>query len=367
MKPDYEGRNWAVYNADCVEALAGMPDDCIDTAVFSSPFSSLYIYSDSERDMGNAASHDEFLRHHLFMARELYRVMKPGTVICDHVKDTVFYSNSSETGESGIFPFSDAALANYRAAGFVLRARTTVWRCPVMERSKSNPERLLYKNIGLNSRVCAPGMPEYILTMRKDAAGVKVGDPVQHVVDKDGDDARRFYRGYGGKVAEMAAAGANAVDLKEVAGRQIAEDHARRMVVAGMIEGWDDDLLQRLAEAAHFPLSQWQEWASPVWMDTQSTKVLNSRFKGRGDEKHICPMPLDLIERCLTLYSNPGDVVLDPFNGIGSTGYQAIKMGRRYLGVELKPEYAAQASRFLAEAEASKGTLFDAIPAMAAE
>ncbi|NBT76797.1 MAG: site-specific DNA-methyltransferase [Betaproteobacteria bacterium] len=283
MKPDYQGHNWAVYNADCVELLMGLPNDSVDCSVFSSPFSSLYIYSDSERDMGNSASHDEFLQHHAYMARELFRVMKPGTVICDHVKDTVFYQNSSETGEGGLFPFSDAASANYRQAGFCLRARVTIWRDPVREMQKTKHERLLYKNIRENSRVSAMGMPEYILVMRKESKGKNVGEPVTHTRDE-------------------------------------------------------------------FSLDQWQQWASPVWMDTMQTKVLNSRFKADKDEKHICPMPLDLIERCLTLYSNPGDLVLDPFNGIGSTGYQAVKMGRRYIGVELKPEYARQAARFLESA-----------------
>jgi DNA modification methylase len=297
MKPDYEGNRWAIYNADCVELLMGLPDDSIDCSVFSSPFSSLYIYSDSERDMGNSASHDEFLQHHAYMARELFRVMKPGTVICDHVKDTVFYQNSSETGEGGLFPFSDAASANYRAAGFCLRARVTIWRDPVREMQKTKHERLLYKNIRENSRVSAMGMPEYVLVMRKESKGKNVGEPVTHTRDE-------------------------------------------------------------------FSLDQWQQWASPVWMDTMQTKVLNSRFKGDKDEKHICPMPLDLIERCLTLYSNPGDLVLDPFNGIGSTGYQAVKMGRRYIGVELKPEYARQAARFLQQAEGQSATLFDVTEAV---
>ena len=298
MKPDYEGNRWAIYNADCVELLMGLPDDSIDCSVFSSPFSSLYIYSDSERDMGNSASHDEFLQHHAYMARELFRVMKPGTVICDHVKDTVFYQNSSETGEGGLFPFSDAASANYRAAGFCLRARVTIWRDPVREMQKTKHERLLYKNIRENSRVSAMGMPEYILVMRKESKGKNVGEPVTHTRDE-------------------------------------------------------------------FSLDQWQQWASPVWMDTMQTKVLNSRFKADKDEKHICPMPLDLIERCLTLYSNPGDLVLDPFNGIGSTGYQAVKMGCRYIGVELKPEYARQAARFLEQAEGQSATLFDVAEVMA--
>lgn len=296
MQPEYEGRDWAIYNGDCVEVLAGMPDSTADVAVFSSPFSSLYIYSDSERDMGNAASHDEFLTHHSYMARELFRVMKPGAVICDHVKDTVFYQNSSATGEGGLWPFSDEACRVYRESGFVLRARVTIWRDPVREMQKTKHERLLYKNIRGNSRVSAMGMPEYILVMRKESRGINVGEPVTHTRDE-------------------------------------------------------------------FPLEQWQEWASPVWTDTRQTDVLNARFKSDGDEKHICPMPLDLINRCLTLYSNPGDVVLDPFNGIGSTGYEAIRMGRRYLGIELKAEYARQAARFLEDAEASQATLFDATAA----
>lgn len=296
MKPTYEGHKWAIYNADCVEILSGLPDESIDCAVFSSPFSSLYIYSDSERDMGNSASHDEFLEHHQWMARELFRVMKPGAVICDHVKDTVFYQNSSETGEGGLFPFSDKASHNYREVGFCLRARVTIWRDPVREMQKTKHERLLYKNIRENSRVSAMGMPEYILVMRKDSRGKNVGEPVTHTRDE-------------------------------------------------------------------FTLDQWQQWASPVWMDTMQTKVLNSRFKGDKDEKHICPMPLDLIERCITLYSNPGDVVLDPFNGIGSTGYQAVKMGRKYVGIELKPEYARQAAKFLEQSEAQSASLFAEVPA----
>jgi DNA modification methylase len=331
----YQGRNWALYNADCVEMLAQMPDDSVDFSVFSSPFSSLYIYSDSERDMGNAESHDQFLQHHGYFARELFRVMKPGTVIADHLKDTVFYQGSSETGESGLYPFSDAAIASYRAAGFQLRARVTIWTDPVLERSKSNPERLLYKNIGENSRACAPGMPEYVAVMRKSARGVKEGEPVRHSVMKWGD--KRY----------------------DDDARQIAKDDAQRLMVRGMIDGVSTDLLTHLAEAAKFPLDQWQQWASPIWMDNHATDVLNGKFKASGsDERHICPMPLAYIKRLLSLYSCPGDVVLDPFSGIGSTGYCAVPMLRKFIGSELKPEYAKQAARFISDAERTIGDLF---------
>lgn len=336
MTQTWEGRTWKLFNADCIEAMAQMPDNSVDCSVFSSPFSSLYIYSDSERDMGNAASHEEFLEHHAYFASELFRVMKPGSVICDHLKDVVFYQGSSETGESGLHPFSDWAINSYRQAGFQMRARVTIWTDPVLERSKSNPERLLYKNIGENSRACAPGMPEYIAVMRKNASGIKVGEPVKHAVAKWGE--ARF----------------------EADSKAIAQDHAERLLKRGMIEGVSPELLADLAEACKFPLDQWQQWASPVWMDNHGSDVLNARFKGSDkDEKHLCPMPLPYIERCLQLYSVPGDVVLDPFNGIGSTGYQALKMRRYYIGTELNQGSAKQAAKFLKEAEASIGNLFE--------
>lgn len=336
LKMEYEGKFWKLFNADCVEGLAQMPDNSVDCSVFSSPFSSLYIYSDSERDMGNANSHSEFLEHHGYFARELFRVMKPGSVICDHLKDTVFYQGSSETGESGLYPFSDMAIASYRAAGFQLRSRTTVWTDPVLERSKTNAERLLYKNIGQNSRACATGMPEYIAVMRKDSSGIKTGEPVKHSVAKWGPEKYE-------------------IDAKE-----IGAEHAQKLLKDGLIESVSPELLLHLADACKFPLDQWQEWASPVWMNhSGGTDVLNSRFRGSDkDEKHLCPMPLELIERCLNLYSVPGDIVLDPFGGIGSTGYKAVTMMRKYIGFELKPEYAKQAAKFLKQAEESTATLF---------
>lgn len=332
MTETWEGRFWKLYNADCVEFLTQLPDNSLDLSVFSSPYSSLYIYSDSERDMGNAASHDEFLEHHGYFARELFRVMKPGTVICDHVKDTVFYQGSSETGESGIYPFSDMASASYRAAGFQLRSRTTIWTDPVLERSKTNAERLLYKNVGENSRVCATGMPEYILVMRKDSRGGKVGEPVRNAVNKWGEAKWQ-------KDAEI-----------------LASDNAAKLLKEGLIDMASAEILDKLAIAAKFDLNQWQKWASPVWMDNHGSDVLNSRFKGSDkDEKHLCPMPLEYIRRCVTLYSNPGDIVFDPFSGIGSTGHVAVKMMRKFVGTELKIEYARQAARFIEESERAGG------------
>jgi DNA modification methylase len=287
MQPDYEGASWAIYNADTVEVLGGLPDGLIDCSIFSPPFSDLFVYSDSERDMGNCGSHAEFMAHYEFFARQLFRVMKPGRMTCVHCTDLP--TRKGRDGFIGMHDFSGDLIKAHQAAGFVYHARCTIWKDPVVEMQRTKALGLLYKQLKKDSAMSRVGMPDYMLFFRKDEPNP---DPITH-------------------------------------------------------------------DPADLPVEQWQELASPVWMTVNQTRVLNGRqARGERDEKHICPLQLDVIDRCLKLYSNPGDLVLDPFNGIGSTGHQAIKMGRRYLGVELKPEYARQASRFLEEAEASQRTLF---------
>lgn len=292
MKPDFQGSNWAIYLADCIEIMSGLPEGIIDCAVFSPPFSDLFVYSDSERDMGNCGSHDEFMEHYAYFTQALYRVLKPGRVACVHCSDLP--ARKSKDGFIGLHDFSGDLIAAHQAAGWVYHARCTIWKDPVIEMQRTKALGLLYKQLKKDSSRSRVGMPDYMLFFRKDQENP---DPITH----DPED---------------------------------------------------------------LPVCMWQELASPVWMTVNQTKVLNGRqAKGQQDEKHICPLQLDVIERCLTLYSNPGDLVLDPFNGIGSTGYQAIKMGRRYIGCELKPEYAKQAARFLQGAEQQSGSLLDLLPA----
>jgi DNA modification methylase len=287
MKPDYEGNNWAIYLADCIEIMSGLPEGIVDCAVFSPPFSDLFVYSDSERDMGNCGSHEEFMEHYAYFTEALYRVLKPGRVACVHCSDLP--ARKSKDGFIGLHDFGGDLIRAHQNAGWVYHARCTIWKDPVIEMQRTKALGLLYKQLKKDSTRSRVGMPDYMLFFRKDQENP---DPVTH----DPED---------------------------------------------------------------LPVSQWQELASPVWMTVNQTKVLNGRqAKGQQDEKHICPLQLDVIERCLTLYSNPGDLVLDPFNGIGSTGYQAVKMGRRYIGIELKPEYAKQAARFLEQAEGSSASLF---------
>lgn len=292
MKPEYEGREWALYNSDCVEVLAGLPEGLIDLAIFSPPFSDLFVYSDSERDMGNCGSHGEFMEHYRYFAENLYRAMKPGRITCVHCTDLP--TRKGRDGFIGLHDFGGDLIKAHQSAGFVYHARATIWKDPVVEMQRTKALGLLYKQLKKDSAMSRVGMPDYMLFFRKDEPNP---EPITHT---------------------------------------------------------PDDL----------PVDQWQELASPVWMTVRQGNVLNGRMaRGQEDERHICPLQLDVIDRCLRLYSNPGDLVLDPFNGIGSTGFMALKMRRRYLGIELKPEYASQSAKFLAEAEAGQETLFDAVAA----
>lgn len=332
MNPEYEGREWALYNSDCIEVLAGLPEGLIDLAIFSPPFSDLFVYSDSERDMGNCGSHGEFMEHYRYFSENLFRAMKPGRIVCVHCTDLP--TRKGRDGFIGLHDFGGDLIKAHQAAGFVYHARCTIWKDPVVEMQRTKALGLLYKQLKKDSAMSRVGMPDYMLFFRKDEPNP---EPIRHF-----DPTRRL-----------------PADEIEYARQQMRKYLGREPTKAEVADHWEE-----IAEDMTLPVEQWQELASPVWMTVRQGNVLNGRMaRGEEDERHICPLQLDVIDRCLTLYSNPGDLVLDPFNGIGSTGYQALKMRRRYLGIELKPEYAAQAAKFLAEAEASQETLFDAVAA----
>lgn len=276
---DAHGENFAASHGDCVDVVRQLPDASIGFSVYSPPFAGLYIYNDSVADIGNNATDEAFVQHYEFLAKELYRAMKPGRLVAVHCKDLVYYR--TQRGTAGLRDFPGALIKAHIEAGFDFHSRVTIWRCPVREMTKTKSHGLLYKQLRADSTFSRQGLPEYFVVFRKWAAEGEIPDPVTHT--KDG-----------------------------------------------------------------FPLPQWQEWASPVWMNTRETDVLNGKdATAPADERHICPMPLDLIERAIVLWSNPGDVVLSPFMGIGSEGYQSLKLGRKFLGVELKESYFRQAVKNL--------------------
>ena len=220
------GERWALYNGDCVEVLRGLPDNSVGFSIYSPPFGDLFVYSDSERDMGNSSSNDEFMEHYRFVVDELFRVLKPGRLVGVHCSDLP--TRKFRDGVIGLAPFSDDLSAMHRAAGWILHARTTVWKDPVVEMQRTKALGLLHKQLLKDSAMSRTGIPDYVLWFRK-----------------PGDNAEPIAHGRG--------------DL---------------------------------------PVDLWQKWASPVWMDISQTNVLNVRMaRQEQDEKHLCPLQLDLIER----------------------------------------------------------------------
>ena len=303
-----EGKNWSMYNSDCVKFAESLPDNSIDISVYSPPFSSLYVYSESVADMGNVGSDKEFFDQYRYLVREKFRATRPGRLTAIHVKDLVYYQNSSVDGTSGLRPFSDMCTQLHLEEGWTFHCRVTIFRDPVLERAKTNAHGLLWKTFQKDASFCRVGMPEYLLVFRKWA--------------KDGEE-------------EL---------VRPV-------DHPKNKV----------------------PLVAWQELASPDWnftdkqsgrgdYDMPSTDVLNVRAaKDENAEKHLCPMPLNITKRALSLWSNEGDVVFSPFAGIGSEGVCALSMDRKFIGTELHPIYYEYAVKNLTTTSDSgiQSSIFD--------
>ena len=268
-----------------------------------------------------------FINQYAFFAEALTRVMKPGRIVCVHCTDLP--TRKGKHGFIGLQDFSGDLIKAHTDAGMIYHGRTTIWKDPVVEMQRTKALGLLYKQIRKDSSMNRVGMPDYMLFFRA-----------------PGDNPDRI---------EHAAPGDTAAALP-IAKKWLAEMHRHGLASATP----SDDVLAEMLRHVEFDVYEWQRLASPVWMNIQQGNVLN-RMKAAGDERHVCPLQLDVIENCLRLYSKPGDVVMDPFNGIGSTGYQAVKMGRRYLGFELKPEYADQAGKNLKDAELMAGDLFGAM------
>lgn len=274
------GARYELHLGDCVEVLRKLPNASVGFSVFSPPFASLYTYSASDRDMGNAKDDAEFTAHFGFLVGELGRVVMPGRLVAVHCFDIP--SMKERDGVIGLKDFSNQIRLAFEAEGFVYHSRVTIWKDPVTQMQRTKALGLLHKTIRKDSSMSRQGLPDYLIVMRK--------------------------------LGENPA--------------PIAHTHEE------------------------FPVDQWQKWASPVWMDINPSDTLQYRSaRDDKDERHICPLQLEVIRRAMLLWSNPGDLVLSPFAGIGSEGYVALMNQRRFVGVELKASYWEQASANLAQAD----------------
>lgn len=340
------GRDWMLYNGDSCRVIGGIPDDSVDLIVHSPPFANLYIYSDSIADMGNSEDQSEFFDHYRFLIPHLKRITKPGRLCVVHCKDLPKYKNRDAA--MGLKDFPGEVVRAFESCGWVFHSRVTIWKDPVTEMQRTKNHGLLYKELCKDSCGSRQGMADYLLVFRNWDG--EFADPVTVGGERFG-----YYIGMEPPDAGSIAAGCGSPDGKTYNVRP-------------------DPKTGRWPNRNPFPedsqayrdwsIQVWQRYASPVWHDIDQMDVLNVRAaRDDEDEKHICPLQLGLIERCVHLWSNPGDVVFSPFAGIGSELYAAVRAGRKACGIELKPAYFRQASGYLAglEFEIQKPSLFDLV------
>ena len=263
---------YSLYQGASCEVVKGIPGNSIHYTIFSPPFSSLYTYSNSDRDMGNSKNDSEFYEHFRYLVTELYRITMPGRLLSFHCINIPLMKQRD--GVIGLKDFRGELIRIFQETGFIFHSEVCVWKNPVTEMQRTKALGLLHKQLKKDSAMSRQGIPDYVITMRKPGENP---EPIKHTNET-------------------------------------------------------------------FPVDLWQKYASPVWMDIRQSDTLQKKSaRAEEDERHICPLQLEVIKRCICLWTNPGDIVLDPFTGIGSSNYMALRLDRRTIGIELKDSYYAQA------------------------
>lgn len=312
------GKNWAAYHGDSTEVLKGIPDNSIGCVVYSPPFSQLYVYSASDRDLGNSKDHAEFYDHYRFITQELYRVLMPGRMVAVHCMNLP--TSKERDGHIGLSDFRGDLIRIHEADKFLYHSEVCIWKNPVHAMQRTKALGLLHKQVKKDSAMSRQGIPDYLVAFRKPGLNPH---PVEGVLDV-----------YTGEMSE---------EEFETWCRQTYNMQARR---------------DQMPYSEFKSIQIWQRYASPVWDDINPSITLQKESAREDrDERHIAPLQLQVIERAVRLWSNLGDTVLSPFAGIGSEGYVAIKTARKFVGVELKPSYYGQMLRNLTAAEVMAGQL----------
>lgn len=285
VKKQCAGENFNLYNSDCIEGMRALPDEVIDIVLTSPPYQNLYVYSNVVNDVGNSSTDEEFYQHFEHVIKEIFRILKPGRIAAIDCMNVP--AMKERDGYIGLKDFRGDIIRAFQKVGFIYHSEHCMWKDPLIEATRTKSLGLMHKQLCKDSTRCRAGLPQYIIGMMKPGENK---NPVKH---EEGLDS--FY----------------------------GENEPKKGVMSH---------------------ERWRRYASPVWMDVSFTDTLNaSAARDGNDERHICAMSLDAVARCIELWSNPGDIVLDPFVGIGSSVYQALLMGRRGIGFELKDSYYQQA------------------------
>lgn len=305
---------YALYNGDCVEVMGGIPDKSIHFSVYSPPFGGLYNYSSSPRDLSNCTSYEQFFEHYKFCVEQIHRVTMPGRLTAVHCMDVPI-------GTDSLRDFPGDIIKLHESIGWKYCARYAIWKEPLGVRNRTMAKGLAHKQIVVDSSLCDVASADYLVLFRK---GGKNTIPVAHPT------GLQRYAGERKMPEEL-------LRFKNWAGNQIENRYSHWI---------------------------WRQYASAFWDDVRIDRVLPYKeSREPDDEKHCHPLQLDVIERCVVLRTNPGEVVLTPFLGVGSETYGAVINGRRAVGIELKPAYYKQAVKNMGMAEEYKETdeslLFD--------
>ena len=296
-----QGENWTLLHGDCVELLNALPENSVHLTVTSIPYGNLYCYSNSDRDLGNSTTDSQFYEHFAYVVRGLHRVTKPGRIVAVDLANIP--AMKERDGYIGLKDLRGDVIRAFQKEGFIFHSEHCVFKDPLIEATRTKALGLMHKQLCKDSTRSRAGIPQYLIGFRKDGEN---DEPVAHI---------------------------NGLET-----------------FAGENQPTNGNLSHE----------RWRRYASPIWTDINFSNTLNAKAaRDNDDERHVCPMALDLIDRAIQLWSNPGDVVFDPFSGVGSTGYQAIRMGRKFAGSELKKSYFEQAVKNIGSAKANQGALFE--------
>ena len=297
------GKNYAIYNGDCIETMAKIGEGKVALSIYSPPFAGLYHYSSSDQDLSNCRDYAQFFEHYAFVVRELFRLTMPGRMTAVHCMDVP----SGNCGKDSLIDFPGDIIRLHEKEGWNYIARYSIWKEPLGVRNRTMAKNLAHKTIVEDSSRCSVASADYLLVFRRKGENTV---PIAH------------------PHGLMSYAGEREIPPEVLKWR-----------------GWDGNQIEN--RYSHWI---WRQYASAFWDDIRIGRVLPFRAaKDSDDEKHVHPLQLDVIERCIVLWSNPGEVVFTPFMGVGSEVCGAIVNKRKGVGVELKLSYFVQAQRNIAE------------------
>ena len=360
------GEHYRAINNDCVEELKNWPDNSVDMILTSIPFGNHYEYSPSYNDFGHNPDDDAFFQQMEYLTPNLLRVLRPGRVAAIHVKDRILFGNATGLGMPSVEPFHADTIAHFRKHGFVFFGMVTIVTDVVRENNQTY--RLGWTEQCKDGSKMGVGCEEYLLLFRKlptDTSKAYADVPVKKSKDAYTRaqwqiDAHGFWRSSGDRLvtkAELQAAPVSKLqDLYRRYSRQNVYSYEDHVALAKQLDA--DGRLP-----ATFMVCAPGSWTDSVWDDINRMRTLNTSQRLKKRELHICPLQLDVVERAINRWSNPGDLILDPFGGLMTVPYTAIKMDRRGAGIELNSDYFRDGLGYLQEAEDARDvpTLFDLI------